>query len=151
MLNYIHTFYKFHYIIILSKSKLLSLSEKANRFIPIEWQLILINEGSFTQITNYLDGCQAKLYMLQKNNNTSNNINRHIRCIWLENFLYTKLVFARSIWLFTYLDKHDYNIKKNQPIGNLLINAQTDIYKKLINIFTFPCTVYSKSPATGSL
>nr|YP_009391186.1 hypothetical protein [Dipterocladia arabiensis]ARW59330.1 hypothetical protein [Dipterocladia arabiensis] len=135
MTVYIYTFYKFHNIFIVPKTKILSLNIKSCTFIPIPWQLILTNDGSFTQIVNYLDNKSVKLRMLQKYNQTSKQIHRNLRCIWLENSIYTKLIFARSIWLFKYIDKTDYNIKGNQPIGNSLINSQIDIYKNIHEIY----------------
>lgn len=135
MTIYIYTFYKFHNILIVPQKKIISLNVKSYKCIPIEWQLILSNEGSFTKIAKQLDGKYIKLNMLQKSNHRSNKINRHLRCIWLETSLYTKLVFARSIWLFQYMNKIDFKIKKNEPIGNFLINSQIDIYKNIHEIY----------------
>lgn len=53
----------------------------------------------------------------------------------MENCIYTKYLFARSIWLFKYLEKIDYKIQNNLPIGNSLINSQTDIYKHIHEIY----------------
>nr|YP_009295376.1 hypothetical chloroplast RF21 [Dasya binghamiae]AOH77388.1 hypothetical chloroplast RF21 [Dasya binghamiae] len=135
MAVYIYTFYKFHYMFILPQEKIKYLTKNSCKFIPIEWQLILANEGSFTQILNSLSGKKIHINMLQKNHYTSKNMNKHIRCIWLENSIYTKFIFARSIWIFTYLDTIDNIIQANKPIGNSLINSQVDTYKNIHEIY----------------
>nr|YP_010155893.1 putative chloroplast RF21 [Cumathamnion serrulatum]QQY85327.1 putative chloroplast RF21 [Cumathamnion serrulatum] len=135
MTTYIYTFYNFHSILILPKKRIESLDSKLSNLIPFEWKLILMNEGSFTQTLHSLDNKKINIKMCQKTNNISKNLNRNIRCVWLENSIYTKFIFARSIWLMKYLKNIDSPMIKNQPIGTSLIESQIDIYKQIHEIY----------------
>lgn len=115
---HIHTFDLFHYLLIIPYKKIQKLNKQCYPKIPNKWQLILTNEGSFTQIIKNLSGYKINIKVVEKKNQTFNNIHKNIRCVWLENCIYTKYLFARSIWLFKYLEKIDYKIQNNLPIGN---------------------------------
>nr|YP_009397387.1 hypothetical protein [Dasyclonium flaccidum]ARW66573.1 hypothetical protein [Dasyclonium flaccidum] len=126
---YIYTFYNFHAICIIPINKI---EEKANKlidFIPVKWQLILTNNGSFTQALTYLTNQIIDIKMLQNKHKTNK---RHIRCVWLGAEIYTKLTFARSLWLLT-LDNQ--TIKTDKPIGKSFIKHKIDIYKKIHEIY----------------
>nr|YP_009397179.1 hypothetical protein [Thuretia quercifolia]ARW66365.1 hypothetical protein [Thuretia quercifolia] len=64
----------------------------------------------------------------------SNTYNKNIRSIWLENSLYTKLMFAKSIWKFKYYNEIDTKITNNKPIGKSIILLQIDILKEIHEI-----------------
>nr|QCI08109.1 hypothetical protein [Polyneura bonnemaisonii] len=142
----IYSFHQFHPIIILStktiKEKPLDL--RITQYIPIKWQIILTNEGSFTKTLNALTGQKIKIKMSQKYNYKAKNINRNIRYVWLETYIYTKLTFAKSIWIF--IDQNITNIKliKNKPIGKALIDNQIDIYKDIHEIYYGYCKYLEK-------
>nr|QCI06531.1 hypothetical protein [Erythroglossum lusitanicum] len=142
----IYSFNKFHPIIILSKKTIKenSLDLRITKYIPIKWQIILINEGSFTKTLNALTGQKIKMKMYQKYNYRAKNIKRNIRCVWLETYIYTKLTFARSIWIF--VDQNIINMKfiKNKPIGKALIDNQIDIYKNIHEIYYGYCKYLEK-------
>nr|YP_009332761.1 hypothetical chloroplast RF21 [Membranoptera weeksiae]YP_009332978.1 hypothetical chloroplast RF21 [Membranoptera tenuis]AHZ94772.1 hypothetical chloroplast RF21 [Membranoptera weeksiae]AKL79234.1 hypothetical chloroplast RF21 [Membranoptera tenuis] len=132
---HIYTFYRFHSILILPQKKIKYLNSKLSNLIPFEWKLILMNEGSFTQSLYFLNNKKINIKMCQKINNTSSKLNKNIRCVWLENTVYTKFIFARSIWLVRYINNIKYPVINNQPIGTSLIESQIDIYKHIHEIY----------------
>nr|YP_009395940.1 hypothetical protein [Dasya naccarioides]ARW65126.1 hypothetical protein [Dasya naccarioides] len=132
---HIHTFDLFHYLLVIPYKEINYSNKKFYPRIPSKWQLILTNEGSFTQIIKNLSGYKINIRVVEKKTRTINNVHKNIRCVWLENSIYTKYLFARSIWLFKYLDNINCNIEGNLPIGNSLINSQTDIYKHIHEIY----------------
>lgn len=129
-------FYNFHFVFILSINKKKYFQNKLSHLIPIYWQVILFNEGSLTEILNCLNGKQVIFKMYQKNNSASRN-NRYLRCIWIESCLYTKMMFAQSLWQFKYVNdnKQENKLKYNIPIGKLIIHTETDIYKQIHEIY----------------
>lgn len=143
---HIYALHQFHPIVILNIKiiKEYSLDERITKYIPIKWQIILTNEGSFTKILHGLTGQQIKVKMSQKYNYKAKNIKRNIRCVWLETYIYTKLTFARSIWIF--IDQNIINIKlmKNKPIGKALIDNKIDIYKNIHEIYYGYCKYLEK-------
>ncbi len=113
--------------------------------IPIEWQIILFNEGSFTQNLTILTKSKIHIKMKQKYNYLANKKNiRNIRYVWLENSIYTKLTFAQSLWIFKYKDDLYKQLKYNQPIGQILINNEQDIYKQVLEIYYGYCQYIEK-------
>lgn len=134
---YIYTFHRFHPFFILNiNNKQLNYSNtKINKLISIKWQLILKNEGSFTKALNALTGKKIKVKMSQKYNYKCKNISRNIRCVWLENSLYTKLIFARSLWLFIYNNNINIELIKNRPVGNSFIEHEIDIYRNIHELY----------------
>nr|YP_009391801.1 hypothetical protein [Acrosorium ciliolatum]ARW59945.1 hypothetical protein [Acrosorium ciliolatum] len=134
---YIYTFHQFYPFFILPNSdiKLNYYNTEIKQLISVKWQLILTNEGSFTKALNALTGKKIKVKMSQKYNYKSKHINRNIRCVWLENSLYTKLTFARSLWLFIYSNDINIELIKNKPIGNSFIENKIDIYRNIHEIY----------------
>nr|QCI04568.1 hypothetical protein [Apoglossum ruscifolium] len=134
---YIDTFYKFHYIFIIPIKKIKFLKKKLYNIIPIKWQIILMNEGSLTEILHFLNNQNIQIKIFQENHAICihNNTNRNIRCIWLKSSLCTNLIFAKSLWKFQYIDKIEYELQSNKPLGKSLIESQTDIYKEIHEIY----------------
>lgn len=135
----IHTFYKFHAICIIPIYKITYKNNKFNKFCPKPWQLILTNEGSLTKSLNYLTGQVIQINTLQKKYISNKIIQRSIRCVWLETSIYTKLIFARSLWIL--LCNHNiYNpVNTNKPIGFSLIENKIDTYKQIHEIYYGYC------------
>jgi len=144
MESYIYSFYKFHSIFILSEYKITKLKKKLKYIIPIEWQIILINEGSFTQNLCCLTGKYPSIKIYEKFTNLSNNNYKNIRCIWLENSIYTKLLFARSIWILNDTNNANININNYLPLGKSIIESKVDIKKKIHEIYYGHCEYLEK-------
>nr|QCI06382.1 hypothetical protein [Dictyurus purpurascens] len=126
----IYTFHKFHSVFILPIKKNNYLRKKLLNIIKLEWKLILINEGSLTQVLHSLSGNKLKIQMFQK----SNKYYKNIRSIWLEDSLYTKLIFARSMWMYKYINEINNKIKNKKPLGKSIIISQIDILRKIHEI-----------------
>lgn len=137
--NYIYTFHKFHAIFILPAHKFVKFKSILKNAMPIALQLILINDGSFTQNINLLTGKNIYIKMFQKFNKISKKNYRNVRCIWLENNLYTKLLFARSIWALNSINIIDIKTTSNTPLGRSLIQSKTDINKQINEIYYGYC------------
>nr|YP_009392834.1 hypothetical protein [Caloglossa intermedia]ARW61396.1 hypothetical protein [Caloglossa intermedia] len=139
MLTYSH---QFHYIFILPiyKNKQKYLNNKLKNLIPASLQLILLNQGSLTKILNYINAKQVILKKFQKNNHTLKN-NRYLRYIWIEDCLYTKLIFAKSLWQFKYDKSHrgKEKLKNHIPIGISIVQYEIDIYKEVQEIYYGYC------------
>nr|QCI07822.1 hypothetical protein [Pleonosporium borreri] len=115
------------------------------KLIPIEWQMVLFNEGSFTQNLTILTGSKINIKMKQKYNYISKKKNiRNLRYVWLENSIYTKLTFAQSLWIFKYKDELYQQLKYSQPIGQLLINTEQDVCKQILEIYYGYCQYIEK-------
>nr|QCI04256.1 hypothetical protein [Anotrichium furcellatum] len=115
---------------------LINIHKDYNFFIPIKWYIILMNEGSFTQNLQYLIGNRIRVNIKQKiRKDLIENQIKNLRYIWLENYIYTKLMYAKSLWkLITYNQAYK-DIHINQPIGKLFTKSQTDIYKNIAEIY----------------
>lgn len=136
---FIH-FHQFQYIFILPINEQKHIKQKLNNLVPTELQFILLNEGSLTKILNYINIKPVTLKKSQKTNETLKNY-RYLRYIYIENCLYIKLIFARSLWQFKY---KNHRIKRKQlenhiPIGILIIKYDIDIYKKIHEIYYGYC------------
>ena len=107
---------------------------KINKYIPIEWQFLIMNNGSLTQNLNSLLTNKITLEMCQKYNITINNKFTNIRIVWLENYINKKLTFAQSIWIINTLNNTYKHILNTKPIGYSLIKFEIDIYKDLQEI-----------------
>nr|QCI04798.1 hypothetical protein [Bornetia secundiflora] len=144
---HINTILSFHPIWIISLNQTSNTNINFKQLIPIQWQLVLINEGSFTQNLNCLTGMKTQIIIQQKFNfSQSHNKNiRNIRCIWLETSIYTKLTFARSLWFFTGIDQIYVKLNQKKPIGNLFIKSQADIHKFVQEIYYGYCKYLEKS------
>lgn len=132
--------HQFHSISRIPVYKKIYFYNKLHNLIPTEWQLLLLNEGSLTKILSYISNKQIILKKFQKNNYTSKN-NRYLRYVWIENCLYIKMIFARSLWQFKYAS----NIRKKKqlenftPIGTSIIKSETDVYKQIHEIYYGYC------------
>jgi len=119
---YIDPCYKFQYILIIPVQ---NLSLHIHYLIPHRWQIILLNDGSLTQTLHYLTKTNVKLSIFQKN--------KYLRCIWLENSIYTKLVFARSLWQLN--QRYLPSFINSKALGRNFIQSQVEIYKKINEIY----------------
>lgn len=129
---HINTLQKYHKIFIATNCNL----NHETIYIPVEWQIILINEGSFTRNLDCITGIKTNLRIQQKyTTQYIKQSTRNIRCVWLENCIYTKLIFARSLWLLKYRDSIHQKLNRNQPIGSLLIAFDKEIYKRIQEIY----------------
>nr|YP_010199341.1 hypothetical protein LK036_pgp166 [Gracilariopsis tenuifrons]AXF36221.1 hypothetical protein [Gracilariopsis tenuifrons]UAD89199.1 hypothetical protein [Gracilariopsis tenuifrons] len=124
----------FNYILNISLKSLKSCNIKKNDLIPTKWKLLLMNDGSFTQNLNSLTGDQIitfptyieNQYIIKK---------LKIRNIYLSNNSNKYLAFARSNWILHINHKIHNNLINNQPVGELFINRQADIYKDIHEIY----------------
>jgi chorismate-pyruvate lyase len=115
-------------------------------FIPIEWQLILISDGSLTQNISIIkkDLLSLKLInekrqlrfftIVNKQSNKSNNYNTVLsREIWLINQVKYKILFAKS-----YYNKEIFPLdflNNSDPLGRSLIESEIEIYRKINKIY----------------
>lgn len=144
MRQYIYIHQVFHYIFILPIHKIQNKLNVFIKFIPIKWQLILMNDGSFTQNLYYINNIPIDIQICQKKNYEPNTSYRNIRCIWLKNCLYTKLIFARSLWKFSNLNLLNNHILREKPVGLSLIKTKLDIYKEFHEIYYGYCQLLEK-------
>nr|WOA02494.1 hypothetical protein [Gloiopeltis furcata] len=102
------------------------------RLIPFQWQLVLINDGSFTQNLNSLTGKKITVELTSVPNCRLSYNKYHSRKVWLTDCKHNKLAFAHSIWL----DQvNAINLSKNIPIGQSLIKLKIDIHRDLHEIY----------------
>nr|YP_009500331.1 hypothetical protein [Gracilariopsis heteroclada]AXE43493.1 hypothetical protein [Gracilariopsis heteroclada] len=124
----------FNYILNIPFKGLESFNIEKNALIPNKWKLLLMNDGSFTQNLNSLTNEQITTlqaytenqYLIKK---------RKIRNIYLTNNSNQYLAFARSYWILNINHQIHNNLINNQPVGQLFINHQTDIYKDIHEIY----------------
>nr|YP_009237708.1 hypothetical protein [Gracilariopsis lemaneiformis]YP_009294688.1 hypothetical protein Gch_089 [Gracilariopsis chorda]AJO68518.1 hypothetical protein [Gracilariopsis lemaneiformis]AML79942.1 hypothetical protein [Gracilariopsis lemaneiformis]AOM66948.1 hypothetical protein Gch_089 [Gracilariopsis chorda]UAD88790.1 hypothetical protein [Gracilariopsis chorda] len=123
----------FNYILNISLNTLESFNIKKNDLIPTKWKLILMNDGSFTQNLNSLTNDQ--IITIPKYTESQYIIKKtKIRNIYLTNNSNQYLAFARSNWILHINHKIHNNLINNQPVGQLFINHQADIYKDIHEI-----------------
>nr|QCI07961.1 hypothetical protein [Plumaria plumosa] len=137
-------FHKFHPIFTMQARRIKCNFKYLDKLVPIIWQIILTNEGSFTLTLDSLTYTKTRIKMSQKKYEISSHITRSIRCVWLENTIYTKLTFARSLWLLTYKDLQCIEKYNYQPIGQSFIESKTDIYKQIHEIYYGHCQYLEK-------
>ena len=130
----IHPIQKFIPILKLKINNYNTLNNQFNKFIPIEWQFILTNNGSFTQNLNSLLMNKADIEMSQKYNKISEIKSVNIRIIWLKNNINDRFTFAHSIWIFNSSSKKYLKLLTNKPIGQSFIEYEIDLYKDLQEI-----------------
>ena len=113
-----------------------------DRLVPIEWQLILTSDGSLTQTLHSLTGQLIQTQILsQYRYRLINEINNNnIREIWLEDYKYNKLIFAKSLSNLYSNNRIKIQFPKYKPLGQLLIEFQSDIYKDIHEIYSGYCT-----------
>lgn len=109
------------------------------KLIPIEWQLILMSDGSFTQNLISLTGNIIQVKIVSQSMYKLDNYNKKIREIWLIDQSYNKLAFAQSIWP-KYDDELDYTLTQSKkPIGQSFVESQADIYRDIHEIYCGYC------------
>ena len=125
----------FYPICTLSMQEVNSLKERlilVKRLKPI---ILLTSEGSLTRAVEYLTGNKVYITKLARSNFQTGCEHRKIRCIWMETSLYTRLVFARSLWITLFNYNFKKTIKDNTPIGETFINQRTDIDKNIHELY----------------
>ena len=126
----------FHPIFIMKLNEQYKMKHKINKYIPIEWQFILMNTGSLTQNLNSLLINKITIEMCQKYYLTFNEKKfTNIRIVWLENQINQNITFAKSIWVINKRENKYKQILTTKPIGYSLINHEIDIYKNLEEIY----------------
>lgn len=132
-INFTH---KFHKILILPLNKFnySQTNYLLNQLIPLEWQLVLINDGSFTQNLNSLTGKNIKIEIISIFENKILNQHNYTREIWLKDHNCNRLAFAQSLWPI-YNNTKYLKLPNNQPVGQSLIELQIDIYKDIHEIY----------------
>nr|YP_010865328.1 hypothetical protein QQR83_pgp046 [Campylaephora boydenii]WGT74120.1 hypothetical protein [Campylaephora boydenii] len=136
-INNITSFHPILKIKLHSKHKI---QAKINKYIPTEWQFIMMNNGSLTQNLNSLLINTTTIEMCQKYNLIFNNhAFTNIRIVWLENYINQNLTFAQSIWVMNTKNNQYKQILSAKPIGYSLINFEIDIYKDLEEIYCGYC------------
>nr|ARW64097.1 hypothetical protein [Chondria sp. (in: red algae)] len=127
----IYTFYKFHSICTIPFTKIKHLT-RINKLIQVPLYILLINEGSLTRSTEYIVNSKAYIKKSQKEYKKLNSQTRKIRSVWIGANLYSKLIFARSLWRTIY-QQNTKLIEKlsNFPIGKSFIQHKLDIHKTI--------------------
>nr|YP_009295731.1 conserved hypothetical plastid protein [Mastocarpus papillatus]AOL58215.1 conserved hypothetical plastid protein [Mastocarpus papillatus] len=111
--------------------------------IPIEWQLILISDGSFTQNLNSLKGKRIQIEVLSSSSNSKIEKKNIIREVWIKDNQENKLAFAQSLWPNNNIKGKNYNyikLPQYQAIGQSLIELKIDTYKDIHEIYYGYCT-----------
>nr|YP_009293686.1 hypothetical protein Rhodyp_090 [Rhodymenia pseudopalmata]AOM64368.1 hypothetical protein Rhodyp_090 [Rhodymenia pseudopalmata] len=103
-------------------------------YIPNQWKLILINDGSFTQNLNSLIGQNVSLNIINEYDFTLINQEK-VRCVWLEDTINNKLTFAQSLLSSENRYPNKARQAKKNSIGKLLIEEKKDIHKELEEIY----------------
>lgn len=134
-----YSFKKFWSISIKQES-----NDKLRDILPIEWQLILMSDGSFTQHLNSLTGSIINLYIINNFTYTYCNMSYNVREVWLQDNQYKDLTFAKSVWPLYKNDIQYISIYQNKPIGQLLIESKLDIYKDINEIYYGCCRYLEK-------
>nr|QCI08194.1 hypothetical protein [Pterothamnion crispum] len=135
----LYPLYEFHPILTLNNNQLIHLKTKLHVLVPIEWQFILVSDGSFTQNLHALIDKQPDIKMYQKYRKKSKNIIKNMRAIWLKNHKDNKFIFARSSWYLNNIDQKYINIINKQPVGKYLIESEIDMYKDIQEIYYGYC------------
>lgn len=126
-------------------------SSQAIRFIPTEWRLILLNSGSFTQNLNSLTGYKVKACMAKIKNKQIIK-QQKLRSVYLANYWGEKLAFARSLWEIEIEHKTNIILIGDKPMGQSLIEHQTDIYKDVHEIYwTYSACLEHKFKSVGPI
>nr|YP_009300588.1 hypothetical chloroplast RF21 [Campylaephora sungminbooi]AKU47507.1 hypothetical chloroplast RF21 [Campylaephora sungminbooi]ALN11954.1 hypothetical chloroplast RF21 [Campylaephora sungminbooi] len=142
----------FHPILKMKWHSKHKIQDKINKYIPVEWQFIIMNNGSLTQNLNSLLLDTTTIEMSQKYNLIFNNhAVTNMRIVWLENYINQNLTFAKSIWVMNTKDNKYKQVLNNKPIGYSLINFEIDIYKDLEEIYCGYCYNLEKIFHTSTL
>lgn len=100
------------------------------RHMEILNKFITINEGSHTKLISYLNKNEVHIKILEHNEIKTKNSNRKIRYVWLETSAYTKMTFARSLWILKREEINLNKIKRDAPIGKSFIKKKLILVKK---------------------
>ena len=109
--------------------------------IPIELQLILMSDGSFTQNLISLTGRMIDLNVVFKSTHKILNHSNHVREILLTDTAYKPLAFAQSVWPKYENETQHSATFKNQPVGQSFIESKIEIYKEMHEIYYGYCTL----------
>nr|YP_009399659.1 hypothetical protein [Digenea simplex]ARW69478.1 hypothetical protein [Digenea simplex] len=98
-------------------------------------KFMLINDGSLTKAIQYINNKKVHINSIQKRYTNNYTTERIIRYVWLETCTYTKLIFARSLWILIYNKSPYMQISLNEPIGLSFIQHKIDICKTIHEIY----------------
>lgn len=116
-------------------SKTIHNIHKSSSIISLEYQMIIMSNGSLTQKLNCITGNNINISLIRQNsiNNFDSYYNNYIiREIWLKDNHNYKLVFAQS-----FLNKYMRmctNLIQKQTMGKSLIESEIDFYKEVQEI-----------------
>nr|YP_009392206.1 hypothetical protein [Osmundaria fimbriata]ARW60768.1 hypothetical protein [Osmundaria fimbriata] len=138
---YIYTLHNFHCICILPVNKIKNMGDQLNIIIPEQLRILFVNEGSLTYTMQHLTGKIIGIEILQQKyeRNEYKKPKLYMRFAWIETEIYTKLIFARSLWNILYNHAIYSKIKENYPIGNSFIKYKSDIYKHIHEVYYGYC------------
>nr|Q06463.1 RecName: Full=Uncharacterized protein ycf21 [Antithamnion sp.]CAA45960.1 non-essential secretory protein [Antithamnion sp.] len=108
---------------------------KLNKIIPNEWLFILMNTGSFTQNLNSLLISDININISQKYNYNQPQQFHNTRTVWLANNNNQRFAFAQSRWIIKNNYTNYLNLLNNKPIGKSFIINETDLHKKIEEIY----------------
>lgn len=128
----LYIFYKFHCICIIPLVKIHKLSRYKNTIV----QILLTSEGSLTRSIEYLTNNIVYIQKSQKESSKLKFQERKIRSVWMSTCLYSRLIFARSLWITVYTKKSKFNKKLSKiPIGKSFIKYELDIHKSIHELY----------------
>nr|YP_009294485.1 hypothetical protein Aspa_089 [Asparagopsis taxiformis]AOM65968.1 hypothetical protein Aspa_089 [Asparagopsis taxiformis] len=130
-----YSFNQFQNLLMFSKKRIYVTNPIISYLIPMEWYLILMSDGSFTQHLYTLTDTKIKTNLIINfNNNKYINYKKlYLREIWLENSSKEKLAFAKSIWNLNNL--YEIKFPLHKPIGQSFIDLKIDIHQEINQIF----------------
>lgn len=113
-------------------SKTIHSIHKSLSIISLEYQMVIMSNGSLTQQLNCITGNNINISLIRQN--SINNFNPYynnytVREIWLKDNHNHQLVFAQS-FLNKYMIMHR-NLIEKQAIGKSLIESEIDFYKEV--------------------
>nr|ARW69268.1 hypothetical protein [Polysiphonia sp.] len=108
---------------------------KTLKSINNQLKFITINEGSHTRIIQYLYKYKVIIKLLEQKEQVFKHSKRKIRYVWLETSIYTKMTFARSLWLIQQNKVSHEQLTREQPIGQSFIHQKIDIKKNINEIY----------------
>nr|QCI05472.1 hypothetical protein [Crouania attenuata] len=103
--------------------------------VPIKWQNILINDGSFTRNLKALTGQNIDIKLLQKSYKQKSQLLRSNRKVFLYAKNYPYITFARSLCVLENVNRQNNIVYTNKPIGQSIIESNIDIHKKIYEIY----------------
>nr|YP_010618839.1 hypothetical protein PN064_pgp151 [Deltalsia parasitica]WAX02852.1 hypothetical protein [Deltalsia parasitica] len=137
-------FNTFHPICVLQLRNKKIIKTKVSNSIEISLKIAIINEGSHTRLIKYLTNQKVEIQLLQQNEKKLTTVHRRIRYVWLETSAYTKITFARSLWIIKEKELNTNKIKRNVPIGQSFINYKIDTQKEINELYYCYCKELEK-------